>query len=647
MFQVWNEPCRVQVGERLRIAAEQLHQLARLPETRADWELQRTRHIAGIREKMRLTYDATLELDVKIHREIQMKGYRVQHLTYQSRPGLYVTATLYVPDGKGPFPAVINMHGHWSEGRLAERIQARGHALAAHGYVCLSPDVFGSGERATTHGVFEYHGAHLGASLFDVDETLMGMQLTDNMRGVDVLCACDKVDATRIGATGASGGGAQTMWLTALDARIAAAVPVVSIGTFESHVSYCNCVCEVLPDGLTVTEQAGVLALAAPRPLYVLTAMHDAPTFHPQEMLRSVDAARNVYGMYKKTACLQQRVFNAGHGYFPEMREAMLGWFDKHLKGVGDGQSVSEKSFRTLSEKEMMCFPDGDRPAQVAGIAAFCREKGAALHKKLFAKRVLSAEKKREVLLDLLRAHAPVSIEKTALHFTKKMWGRTWEAHSVLSADGMLLPVWVTHPKGKSKTYQLVAPPATAAGKLDVMNDAVFIQQAKENSGMVVFDLWGTGETEFNITGARLASHHDFARAHLWTGKTLMGEWVRNVMLMKQLARSFSPRCDVSVLGWREGALAALFAAATDTEMNAATLVQLPISMRFAEKPSCLSMGVHVPGFLGWGDVSLAMALCKHMPTSISLEYLDGRLCTPEDEAVWREEIAALSQRIH
>src|SRR5690606_3572677 len=126
------------------------------------------------------------------------------------------------------------------------------------------------------HGNFEYHGAHLGASLLNVGETLLGMQLTDNMRGVDLLSSLPFVDAARIGATGASGGGNQTMWLAAMDDRVKASMPVVSVGTFESYIMSSNCVCEMLPDGLMHMEESEVLGLVAPRAIRVCNAAKEA-----------------------------------------------------------------------------------------------------------------------------------------------------------------------------------------------------------------------------------------------------------------------------------------------------------------------------------------------------------------------------------
>src|SRR5690606_3529978 len=122
-----------------------------------------------------------------------------------------------------------------------------GHSLAKNGYVCLTIDAFGSGERATTHGDYEYHGANLGASLMNIGESLLGVQVVDNMRAVDLLLSLPFVDKENIGATGASEGSIHTMLFAALYERIKAAIPIVSVATFESAVMGSNCVCELMP----------------------------------------------------------------------------------------------------------------------------------------------------------------------------------------------------------------------------------------------------------------------------------------------------------------------------------------------------------------------------------------------------------------
>ena len=226
-------------ASRLRFNALSKFAINELPNNLKEWEKYRTKLKTEIIGKAGVVIDHKLPLNVKETGVIQMKGYSIKKITFQTRPGVYSTANLYVPEGKGPFPAVICMIGHWPKGKIDPvGPQLIGHSLAKNGYVCLSIDPWGAGERTTVHGIFEDHGCsnNLGFSLMNIGETLMGVEISDNMRGVDLLCSLPYVDSRNIGATGASGGGNQTMWLTSLDERIKAGMPVVSAGTFESYI---------------------------------------------------------------------------------------------------------------------------------------------------------------------------------------------------------------------------------------------------------------------------------------------------------------------------------------------------------------------------------------------------------------------------
>lgn len=197
------------VDAELRTAALKKERMHQVPFSLDEWNPRELR--CRIFEAMGITPDHTLPLDVEITKKIDRGSYKILCLSYVSRPGVRVTGNLYVPAGEGPFPAVINMHGHWSQGRLAARVQMRGHILAQLGYVVLAVDAFGSGERSPEHGVYSYHGGLQGGSLFQIGESLMGFQVLDNMRGVDLLCSLPYVKKECIGACGASGGGNQ--WL--------------------------------------------------------------------------------------------------------------------------------------------------------------------------------------------------------------------------------------------------------------------------------------------------------------------------------------------------------------------------------------------------------------------------------------------------
>ena len=96
-------------------------------------------------------------------------------------------------------------------------------------------------------------------------------------------------------------------------------------------------------------------------------------------MLRSYAEARKVFQACGCDSKLTYQIFNLPHGYWPEIREAMLGWFDLHLKGVGIGAPKTEKTVQIPAGRRLMVFEKGKRPAEVISIADYCRKKNVEL----------------------------------------------------------------------------------------------------------------------------------------------------------------------------------------------------------------------------------------------------------------------------
>src|SRR5439155_20171020 len=167
--------------------------------------------------------------------------------------------------------------------------------LVTLGFFGLLVAAFGSGERYTTPALGTYHGALYGSMLWPAGLTLLGCQVYDNRRAVDYLLTRPEVDGERLGVTGASGGGNQTMYAGALDERFRAVVPVCSVGTYQVYLQVACCVCEVLPGALRFAEEGDVLALVAPRALLVINATKDGIQFSVAEAEKSLDRAGRVF----------------------------------------------------------------------------------------------------------------------------------------------------------------------------------------------------------------------------------------------------------------------------------------------------------------------------------------------------------------
>jgi hypothetical protein len=145
------------------------------------------------------------DLDPKQHGELLKRdGYTVEKITIQTRPGVRMTANLYIPDGakKKPAPAILMVHGHWRGAKQDPVVQSRCIGAAKLGFVVLCVDAFGAGERGVGTALGEYHGEMTAATLLPVGLPLSGLQVYENTRAVDYLETRPEVDKTKIGITG-------------------------------------------------------------------------------------------------------------------------------------------------------------------------------------------------------------------------------------------------------------------------------------------------------------------------------------------------------------------------------------------------------------------------------------------------------------
>ena len=146
MPKIWKNSMGWRHRERLSREAGSLAARAVPPQSVPAWQARCEALRRQLNARLGLVADAT-PIDLRIHRSIPREGYRIDLVTYASgSPDIRVTAALYVPDGPGPFPAVLNLHGHWAQGKLSGRVQLRGHLLAQKGFVVLSPDAPGAGD---------------------------------------------------------------------------------------------------------------------------------------------------------------------------------------------------------------------------------------------------------------------------------------------------------------------------------------------------------------------------------------------------------------------------------------------------------------------------------------------------------------------
>jgi dienelactone hydrolase len=348
----------------VKAQAAQLRYADQPPTTREEWEKRRR----DLRDQLQRAFGTVPEkpcpLQPKVLGVLQRDGYRVEKLLFQTMPGVWMTASAYVPDQPGKHPALLAVHGHWRGARLDPVVQKRCIGPAKLGYFVLAVDAFGAGERGLTKNLGEYHGEMVAATLLPAGLTLAGLQVYENRRAVDYLLTRPEVDGTKIAITGASGGGNQTMYAGGWDERFGAVVPVCSVGTYQAYLGIACCMCEVVPGALRFTEEGGILGLTAPRGLMVVNVTRDGVQFSIAEAKKSLAFAEGVYKVYDKADRIRHATFDWHHDYSQAMREALYGWLAKHLKGEGDGSPIPDPPMQTEDPEALRCFPGDSRPAE-------------------------------------------------------------------------------------------------------------------------------------------------------------------------------------------------------------------------------------------------------------------------------------------
>ncbi|MEW6156433.1 MAG: hypothetical protein AB1813_03315 [Verrucomicrobiota bacterium] len=325
--------------------------------SRADWQ----RRAAQIREQILVScglwpMPEKTPLAAKIFGRIERDGYSIEKVHLQTWPGFYLAGNLYRPIGKGPgpFPAVLNPHGHWSNGRMADNadgsIAARCIHFARNGMIAFSYDMVGYNDTTQVNHGF---GRQPTNQLWSI--SLMGLQTWNSIRALDFIATLPEADPKRLACTGESGGGTQTFILGAIDDRLAVQAPIVMV----SHSMQGGCLCENAP-GLRVDySNMEIAAVPAPRPQILVAATGD---WTKATMTIEGPAIESVYKLFNAQDRFRYLIYDFGHNYNRTTREAVYGWFGKWLGNAAHADPVAESAYIKEPDSELRVFPDGQRP---------------------------------------------------------------------------------------------------------------------------------------------------------------------------------------------------------------------------------------------------------------------------------------------
>jgi cephalosporin-C deacetylase-like acetyl esterase len=596
----------------IKTQAAALRAADKAPATLVEWNQTRAR----VRERLLQAWGGfpaeKCPLEPRKLGELQRDGYRVEKIAFRTRPGIWMTCNAYVPDRLGQLPAVMCAHGHGSAGKEHPGEQTRCIGLVKLGFFVLAVDAFGAGERSVSGAINEYHGGFNGAPLLPVGLPLCGLQVYDNTRAVDYLLTRPEVDGRRIGITGASGGGNQSIYAGAWDDRIAAVAPFCSVGTYQAFLGASSCVCPIVPGGLAFTEEWGVLGTVAPRALLVGSATKDLPCFAVPEVLKTLAFLEPIFQLHGKPGRLCHASFELPHGYHREMRETMYGWMTLHLKGEGDGSPIPEPAIKTEPLDSLRCFPVGQRPGDLLTMPQF-----AAVE----AQKLLAAIPKPS---DLQEWRDQAARRREALEH--KVLGGTPRPSPLnvrvsRDADGKSRVVTFAPEPGLTLTARqmgLSAPVKRLAILLDLAGaenfdaSALPVELTKAGWSVVTMDVRATGKLAPAKDARREIPDFRSSQWGLWIGRPLLGQWCVDVRrLLDALAETDGrlPK-DIAVIGVGPAGVVALCAGALDPRVTHVASIGTLASYVTDEPYQNQRLGIMAPGILrDAGDIPHIAAL--------------------------------------
>ena len=274
-----------------------------------------------------------------------MGDYTIENIAIETLPGLYVSGSIYRPAKfKGKLPVVLCPDGHWEKCRYRPDCQYRCATLARLGCIAVSYDLFAWGE-----SLLQFKDADHRRSLAQT------IQALDAIRLLDYMLTLKEADTSRVAISGGSGGGSQTILITALDDRIKLSAPIVSLSCYM----YGGCPCE---SGMPIhfcgggTDNPEIAAMAAPRPMLIVSDGKDWTDHVPEIELPYL---QKMYGYYGKPDNVKNVHLPAeGHDFGISKRTPLYEFIAQHfnlnIKAIKDVSGKIDETPVTIEEESAM-----------------------------------------------------------------------------------------------------------------------------------------------------------------------------------------------------------------------------------------------------------------------------------------------------
>jgi len=539
---------QARTAEAVRRETEAWRVVASVP----DWEAFRDRRLAALRDSLGTFPPVPDDFRAEVTGEIAGDGYRIHKLIFETRPGILVTAHLYLPDPtRQAMPGIQVVHAHHRPKEQAE-LQDMGVNWARTGCAVLVPDLFGHGERredpfGARQGYYSRYYTSMQLRL--VGECLIGWMVWDLMRGVDVLLDVPGIDRERIIMIGAvAGGGDPAAVAVALDPRVTCSVPF----NFGSGAGWRNDLGTPTPEGRNLAGWAYwettrnlylsardeffpwlIVAAAAPRPL---VSAHEFawdkdndPAWHRMQKVYELHGASERLGWMKgEGRCAPGAGNTHCTNVGPIHRAGIYPYFKAWFGMEAPEPEIQERR----EEAELACLTEAVAPRKRLlreVIAEMAAERLTALRAELNAlpparRRTSLRQRWARVLGDVDPSPVPVA----DVRGRSGLDGAVAERIVLEAEPGIVVPTRLLLPgklDGPAPVVVAVAQQGNAAFLHERGDDVAGLLEA--GVAVCLPDVRGTGETQPGRMHGCESYLIDLSEQELMLGRTLMGRQLR------------------------------------------------------------------------------------------------------------------------
>lgn len=513
-------------------------------------------------------------LNARITGRLERDGYVVEKILFESRPDFLVSANLYLPDNAVyPCPAILNVIGHSPTGKARDKVQKRSIAQARKGFVVLTLDCLGQGERlppAYRHlGPAPGHTHNiLGRQAFICGTHLFNLMVWDAVRAVDYLISRPEVDPENICVTGCSGGGMMSTYLLPFEPRIKVAVPACNPNTWSHrvHAGLATDSEQVFFGAFSagIDPRGDPLFVHVPGPLMINATSEDNlnPPFGVWELSTWLYKSYAAHGAHEKFTTTMVR---APHGYNLEQRELAYSWMLRWTGG--DAADFWEGEIAIDKEEDLWATAGGNvflEPAsrEPQELILDYLEEHRAVWEGITEKADLEIHRKRleRSIKKVLHADLDHSAVKGSIGESYMMENLVVRPFIVEPEEGILLPGVLLEPR-MADEFRGTILYISEDGKSEILEEMGIVTGLLGKGYRVcAADLRGTGETLPDMAG----KFWDFL-----AGRPIFGQRVMDVLALSHwLKGAEAGASQIKIWGKGMGALYGSFAGVMDRNIS-------------------------------------------------------------------------------